>query len=43
MSNLIFNLRIYKYHFQITKRLRMSISYNGSYDFHKDPFIRLFK
>ena len=43
MSNLIFNLRIWKFHFQIGKFYKISIKANETYDFKRDPFIWLFQ
>lgn len=43
MSDLIFNMRIYKYHFKITRNLTPKINVNNSYNFNRDPFIIIFK
>lgn len=43
MSDLIFNLRIYKWHIQISKNLKFKICANSYYEFKSDPFIKLFE
>lgn len=42
MSNLIFNIRVYKWHFQISRRFKPSVLTNEHYNYSIDPFIKVF-
>jgi hypothetical protein len=42
MSNLIFNLRIWCFHFQLTSRFWPSVSYNPYHRGRKSPFIEFY-
>jgi hypothetical protein len=41
MSNLIFNLRVWRYHLQISDTWKITITRNYSYN-SSEPFIKLF-